>query len=47
LSYVIVSLAESPPCISSFIIKNDKVFPEGIEIIAGIEKSTMLTGIAS
>jgi proteasome lid subunit RPN8/RPN11 len=47
LSYVIVSLAESPPCISSFIIQNDKVFPEGIEIIAGIKKSTMRTGIAS
>ena len=47
LSYVIVSLADSPPCINSFIIRNDKVFPEGIEIIAGIEQSTTQTGIAS
>jgi proteasome lid subunit RPN8/RPN11 len=38
LSYVIVSLAKSDPCIHSFIIREDKVFPERIEIIVGTEK---------
>jgi proteasome lid subunit RPN8/RPN11 len=33
LSYVIVSLAESSPSIHSFIIRNDTVFPERINII--------------
>jgi proteasome lid subunit RPN8/RPN11 len=33
LSYVIVSLAESSPCINSFTIKTDKVIPEQIDII--------------
>ena len=33
LSYVIVSLAESPPKINSFIIKKDKVISERIEIM--------------
>ena len=37
LSYVIVSLAEPDPCINSFIIKKNRVFPERVEIIVGTE----------
>jgi proteasome lid subunit RPN8/RPN11 len=33
LSYVIVSLADSSPCINSFTIRNEQVFPERIQII--------------
>lgn len=33
LSYVIVSLAESSPCINSFSINKERVIPERIEII--------------
>ena len=33
LSYLIVSLAESTPRINSFIIRNDTILPEQIEII--------------
>jgi len=39
LSYVIVSLAESSPCIHSYTIRDDAVFPEPIEIIATTVKT--------
>ena len=35
LSYVIVSLAESKPCINSYIIRKNEVLPERIEIVDG------------
>ncbi len=43
LSYVIVSLEESSPTINSFIIKNDKVSSEQIEIIRAEKMTTTIT----
>jgi len=43
LSYIIVSLAESNPIINSFIIKNDKVLSEKIEIIGAEKMTTTIT----
>jgi len=39
MSYVIVSLAGPRPSINSFIVKDDKVIPEQLEIIIGIENT--------